>query len=194
MAAKRGRGRPMGRGVPRVEPDGQVRKSQMVSTYGPGALVDLLDDAVLVSGLDFWKFSTAAGAKVIQEPRLRDDLAERLRRANRPELSIDKAFVEPPAGVHRESERAHGVPVLEFPRHFVCQNADCRALTRADGLPERKGKRYVHDCGRGGKPAPCVPVRFVAACKRGHVDEFPWKNFVHAMRWRHVRGASLTAS
>ena len=35
---------------PRVQqqPDGTVRQSQMVTTFGPGAMVDLLTDAVLV--------------------------------------------------------------------------------------------------------------------------------------------------
>ena len=37
-----------------VKPAGQIRQSQIVSTYGPGALVDLPDYAVLVAGLENW--------------------------------------------------------------------------------------------------------------------------------------------
>ena len=31
------------------------------------------------------------------------------------------------------------------------------------------------------KASDCVPVRFVATCKDGHLDEFPWKWFVHGV-------------
>jgi hypothetical protein len=38
------------------QPDGKVRLSQMVMGYGPGAMVDLLDHAVLIGGLEFWHY------------------------------------------------------------------------------------------------------------------------------------------
>ena len=31
-----------------------MRQSQVITTYGPGALVDLPDRSVIVGGLDFW--------------------------------------------------------------------------------------------------------------------------------------------
>lgn len=38
------------------QPDGEVRESQVVTPYGPGAMVDLIDHAVLIGGLDFWSY------------------------------------------------------------------------------------------------------------------------------------------
>jgi hypothetical protein len=38
------------------QPDGRVRRSQAVTTFGPGSMVDLLDQAVLIGGLDFWGY------------------------------------------------------------------------------------------------------------------------------------------
>ena len=78
---------------------------------------------------------------------------------------------------------SHGVG--EVP--LVCQNVGCRSLQRKDGL-ELKSHRYWHQCSRD-KKSECVPVRFVSACKRGHVDEFPWITFVHA-----IAGISRCAS
>lgn len=43
------------------EPDGKVRQSQALTNYGPGAMVDLLHDAVLVGGLEFWGSKSFAG-------------------------------------------------------------------------------------------------------------------------------------
>ena len=51
-------------------PAGKIRQSQVVTTFGPGAMVDLLDKAVLIGGLDFWRYGNAAASSVISEPRL----------------------------------------------------------------------------------------------------------------------------
>jgi hypothetical protein len=163
---------------PRVQqqPDGSIRQGQVVTTFGPGATLDLLTDAVLVGGLDFWSYDRAFAPPHIPEPRLRDSIVERFHQLGR-ELSLDNPFRGPPAGNDREPSKFAGVQVLEFPHWFVCQNPRCRALQRKDGL-EFKGRRYWHQCDRE-KKAECVPVRFVSACTRGHIDEFHWIAFVH---------------
>ncbi|HRI70453.1 MAG TPA: DUF1998 domain-containing protein, partial [Polyangium sp.] len=58
---------------------------------------------------------------------------------------------------------------------FVCQQ--CRALIQSKNL-EREKHRYVHRCSNT-QSGYNVPVRFVAACRRGHLQEFPWNWFVH---------------
>ena len=160
-----------------MPPQGTIRRSQMVTTYGPGSMIDLVDQAALVGGLDFWSYNRKKGDPVIVEPRLREALAERFRAAGR-ELSVDKAFREPPIGDDREPVRYAGVQVLEFPQWFVCQNPSCRALMLKSGL-ELKKERYWHACGRGSRVHECVPVRFLGACRRGHCEEYPWIQFAH---------------
>jgi hypothetical protein len=68
---------------------------------------------------------------------------------------------------------------LEFPRWFVCQG--CRRLARAAEQFENKNGRYRHECSKN-RFASAVPVRFVAACKRGHLSDFPWVSFAHMDR------------
>jgi hypothetical protein len=79
-----------------------------------------------------------------------------------------------------------GVPVAPFPRWQVCPY--CRLLAPIQsGLfelrldPYRKDKsRYVHRiCKKPGKPPTVVPARFLVACEHGHLDDFPWVEFVH---------------
>jgi hypothetical protein len=171
-----------------LRPEGQVRQSQIITAYGAGALIDLVDQAVLVGGLDFWTYGSAKGVPIIQEPRLRDALAESFRRAGR-ELSLENAFREPPAGDARQPSRAVGIQVLEMPRWFVCQNPRCRALVRSDGL-DLKGGRYRHQCEQK-KATESVPVRFVGACRRGHLQEFPWIYFAHRHAERQCPAPSL---
>ena len=45
---------------------GELRQSQVVNTFGPGAMLDLPRHSVLVGGLDFW---LGAGDEIV-EPRL----------------------------------------------------------------------------------------------------------------------------
>ena len=104
----------------RIPPDGTVRQGQLITTFGPGALMDLVDHAVLVGGLDFWNYDKAKGVPVIHEPRLRDAIARRLEGTER-KLSVDRAFRAAPIGDDREPTKYAGVQVLEFPRWMVCQ-------------------------------------------------------------------------
>ena len=174
-----------------LRPAGQIRRSQVVTTFGPGAMVDLIDHAVLVGGLDFWHYDSAAsGVKVLHEPRLRDRIVQM-----GIQLSQERAFREPPAGDDHQPSWNVGIEVLEFPAWFVCQNPDCRALRHKRAL-EMKSGRYYHEC-PDGKRSECVPVRFVAACRKGHIEDFPWVSFVHdygpscsAPRLRLIEGAT----
>lgn len=35
----------------------QIRSSQVLMGYGPGAMVDLPDDSVIIAGLDTWRYN-----------------------------------------------------------------------------------------------------------------------------------------
>lgn len=151
------------------QPEGKVRRSQMLTTYGPGALVDLLDFAVIINGLDFWRYGYQ-GIEVVEEARLRDRVAVRLKNAGQ-SLANDSAFRLPPGGDDSDPSPAHGVSARLFPRWFVCKK--CRGLTRYQSLDYKRG-RFLHDCGSA-----CVPVRFVQACPAGHIDDLNWIGLVH---------------
>ena len=158
-------------------PDGRVRLSQMVTTFGPGSMVDLLDHAVLVGGLDFWRYDKFKDGGFIDEPRLRDAVALRME-AMGINLSLDKAFRLPPAGDEDAAGKHNGIAVAEFPTWVVCQH--CRALTQMHNLEVHKQtKRYLHRCSNS-VVSPCVPARFVVTCQKGHLAEFPWGWFVHS--------------
>lgn len=158
-----------------VRPDGTLRRSQVVTAYGPGAMVDLVGDAVLIGGLEHWE---GPKMEVISEPRLCASINARRRKAQRAEINTAAAFKSAPVGDDQQPSRANGIRAVEFPAWFVCQNPRCRALVHAWNGLERKGDHYVHHCDDR-KASITVPVRFVAACPRGHIEEFPWIKFVH---------------
>ncbi|MCU0691540.1 MAG: hypothetical protein MUF54_09075, partial [Polyangiaceae bacterium] len=169
----KGKGAPSGNRQP---PDGGVRQSQTILTYGPGAMVDLLNDAVLVGGLDFWCYKGEEALYGFDEPRLRRHLRKRPGGLNE-----EAAFRLPPEADEHDPTRWRGIQVLEFPRWFVCQNPDCRRLACLGGPgSDMKDDRYIHRCLPDPKKyAFFTPVRFVVACVNGHIDDFPWGRFVH---------------
>jgi len=160
-------------------PDGQIRQSQLVTTFGPGAMVDLVDRAVVIGGLEHWGYGKN-GYVALDDPRLRRSLVPRLKALD-PDLDLAREgyFRMAPEGDARDPWPNVGVRALEFPRWFVCHS--CRRLARAAEAFENKSGRYRHQCAKN-KVSSAVPVRFVAACKRGHLSDFPWSSFAHQDR------------
>jgi hypothetical protein len=71
----------------------QLRSSQVVTTFGPGAMVDLPESSVIISGLDHWKYDLAnLPFVVVEESRLSTKLAKIL---NQPTVQLR---LPPPAG------------------------------------------------------------------------------------------------
>lgn len=161
------------------DPDGELRQSQLVTTFGPGAMVDLVDRAVLIGGLEHWGWGRNTYV-ALDDPRLRRSLLPRLKALD-PDLDLAPTgyFRMPPAGDARDPFPGVGVRALEFPRWFVCRK--CRRLARAAEQFELKKERYRHACGKN-KWSSAVPVRFVASCQRGHLSDFPWIAFAHMDR------------
>ena len=57
-------------------PHGTIRQSQLITTYGPGAMVDLPRHSVVVGGLDDWNFGDQR--RTIAEDRLVQKIEELL--------------------------------------------------------------------------------------------------------------------
>lgn len=174
MIPKRG-----SRKTQQARPDGQVRLSQLATTFGPGSMVDLIDRAVVIGGLEHWHWPDGK-FESLDDARLRRSLLPRLK-ALHPELDLAQQdyFRRAPECDHRDPDPRVGVRAIEFPRWFVCQG--CRRLTRAPEGLEVKKNGYEHAC-RANKTARAIPVRFVIACRRGHLTDFPWRAFAHTNR------------
>jgi len=159
---------------------GQVRPSQLLWTYGPGALVDLPNLSVVTMGLDRWDVNQCLP---VEEARL---LAA-VRRVLGPQVERLRVppFVREEGANPMSAEGKIGVPVRPFPRWLRC--VKCGLLAEYDsGLFDIKPYPYrpeqthfVHSNCEKGKNADAVPARFLLACRNGHLDDFPWHWFVH---------------
>lgn len=164
---------------------GELRPNQLLHTFGVGSVADLPNLSVIVLGLEEWQLDNAA---LLTEERLlaavRDVLGQQV-----------GALYTPPYIPEDRDPFAQwarvGVPVGLFPRWLRCPHTRCNRLAPVgSGLfelvrdpyhPEKV--RYVHSCrGQGGRRPVAVPARFLLACPAGHLDDFPWIEYVHRGR------------
>ncbi len=142
---------------------GTLRQSQVITTYGPGALIDLPKHSAIVGGLETWP----KGLEEILEPRLSSWL-QRMTNVPTPRLYA------PPPEPQEPWATARDIGAWRFPEWFVVQEA----IGEGRGQRRRLVHRKALEQGRyDGKPV--VPTRFVRACPRGHVDDLDWYGFVH---------------
>jgi len=145
--------------------DATVRRSQAVTTYGVGAMIATRDESVMVAGIDFWPVTVPD----LQEPRLERRLQV-------------SGFVQPPAG-----DDAPGLPVVRFPLYQSCP--ECHTLGRHWELADGTGTT-CRECASN-----LVPSRFVVACAHGHIDDFPFMQWVHAgAEWSKSCTLKITTS
>ncbi len=177
---------------------GTARTSHLLYAAGVGAVVDLPGMSVVVQGLDSWDYS-AVVINSITEQRLlrgvRGVLGQQVEQLRTPPWLPN----EPgdPAG---PASRV-GVPVLPFPQWLRCTACERLGPIQEEGQiwrfenrnPRRSDlARFVHaQCTKRNEPV-AVPARFVIACPEGHLDEFPWVQFVHRGRACTVGPGRLT--
>lgn len=149
---------------------GEIRQSQLISTFGPGSMVDLPNHAALIGGLDHWTPPTPD--REIFEERLATKIAHLL---ELPAIRMYRPPVDPPDAVTPQA----GIRAWLFPEWFVVQRewnyngARSRRLVSYRALD--KGKYPDRDRTR----QKVVPVRFVQACPNGHISDIDWPRFAH---------------
>ncbi len=154
---------------------GKVRRSQGVFTYGIGAIVDLKNGSFMPLGtkhMDYqWRGldAEAKEAITIREPRLQKLLGVR-------------GFRTLPAPSDRELgqfdarvKQHWSAPCVRFPRWLECPHCNRLSQVAQPFELQPDGQVRCQACDRH-----VNPVRFVVACKRGHINDFPWLHWAHS--------------
>lgn len=144
---------------------GKLRPTQVVTQHGPGAIVDLPELSVIVASIDSWY---PTGADRVSEPRLEAF------------LKVDHLYRPPLPGAGSFG----GVPSWVFPDWLVCPMPKCRRLAPSGEFTWVGGNVHEFRCPRNDrhgdrKQVPVFPARFMVACPTGHLDDFPWRAWVH---------------
>ena len=168
----------------RRRPTGELRSTQILTTYGPGSMVDLPNHAVLIGGLEYWEPKDAL--KRVYEPRLAAHLQKSLR--------VPKVLLKtPPQEGDSDRGPQSGITAFQFPTWFLGQvdmtwKAPDGRTYRTRPLIPWVGliKRKYEDLNK--KKHPVVPVRFVQACVNGHISDVDWYAFVRNDRQADWKG------
>mgnify|MGYP000234333174 CR=1 FL=1 len=175
---------------------GQIRPSHLMTSAGIGAVVDLPALSVIVRGLDSWPPEHQVA---VPEPRLLDEV----RRVLGPQVrSLRSAPYDPDA----DPWSRIGVPVQPFPGWVRCPACFRLGLLDGDAFkvhhrwasrPDLAKVVHAQGCGRQqtrreGNRRACIPARFVVACEQGHLDDFPYVEYVHRGGAMACDGPQLT--
>ncbi len=134
---------------------GELRPNQIITTFGPGSIVDAVKDSVTVLDINYWK---EKGTKII-DGRLASY------------LGVDYFYMP-------RTSYSGDVPVISFPYMHVCSNSKCgRIFDIRDDFNLDKYLKFGSTCPDCGWKA--YPSRFITVCEDGHMDDFPWSWWAH---------------
>jgi hypothetical protein len=173
-----------------------IRKSQIISLFGVGSLYLFKNqwsklgdqDSLMLAGLDEWEKmfmnNTPPDGWKIFEPRLQARLNK-------------EYFLEPPdfrQYSYEDGMKGKLLPYVRFPRWHYCHQCNLMHESslfstdapRCNPKKDKNGKllheKHFKSCSKNDeiwKKKFLIPVRFMVICESGHIDDFPFINWVH---------------
>lgn len=151
---------------------GEVRPGQLITTFGPGALLDSVNDSLMVLDIKYW-----------------DNAKEKIFDKRLSQFLKKSYFKKIPA------KGKGDLPSIPFPYYHICSNNNCRRLF--DLRDKFHLETYLDE---GPKCPDCewksYPARFVVSCRENnHLDDFPWRWWAHGRQETSCKGKlSMTSS
>lgn len=153
-----------------------IRRSQLITPFGVGAMVDFpRDESLMVAGLDAWPFAKEVCPPewLVSEERLRARLGVQAFR-------LPPEHRDPTPGVRFANL---DIPTVRFPRWHYCHRCGGMEYLPLYGSRQRCAGRPYAGMNCAAKPIKArpflIPVRIVAVCDAGHIDDFPFLEWVH---------------
>lgn len=154
-----------------------VRRGQLIAPFGVGALITNQDSTSMVCGaLDHW-----------YDPDDIEDITDFVRKEDwrlLARLGLEEVRLPPDYREnHFNSSRDEGknfnltIDAYRFPRWHVCPI--CRRMRELPLTARSVRCEHCEPKGKYRKPPEMYQVRFVAVCDHGHLQDFPWREWVH---------------
>ena len=163
--------------------DRKIRQGQIINTFSIGQIVPFPNNEnLMLCGMEQWdrvlENRKSQGVN-IEESEFKITDAKRLQRL----LNV-KYFKKPfPFKSNRESSivnREIHLPAVRFPGWHYCTNSNCRRMQFL-GITFQDDELSCTMCNPSLKPFQkrLIPVRFVAVCNHGHIQDVPFDEWVH---------------
>jgi len=146
----------------------EIRIGQLITPFGPGSLyTDKNGSPLVIAGLDFWfrREDQDQGFLPEDEGRTREDFY-----FDEPRLArlLDISEFRKPPDFRSQSgvpNRGLTIPVHRFPTWYKDKKTSKMRTFRPDQRRLEKGKSFQ-------------AIRFISVCAAGHLNEFPWKEWI----------------
>ena len=143
---------------------GSVRKTQLITTFGIGSIVDFKDDTVVIASTDSWDWNV----NNIQEIEKRKIFNENLSA-----ITGADHFLSPKTTSKTNSfSKPKDVLSYIFPEMLHCSKCGLIFNINELNIKER------HTCPRC--KGSLTASRFIIVCQNGHMDDFPYDWWVHS--------------
>ena len=151
-----------------------IRRGQLIAPFGVGALVDFRgDESLMTAGLDEWPFAKDECPRdwLVREERLQA-------RLDVTHFRLPPEYREPGPDIQLANQY---IPFVRCPRWHYCprrgamehlplfgsrEKCPCRPGLDCESLPERRRPWLI-------------PSRFIAVCPKGHIEDFPFMEWIH---------------
>ncbi|WP_168188635.1 DUF1998 domain-containing protein [Thermoflavimicrobium daqui] len=164
----------------------KVRRSQLISPWGVGQMINFRsDESLMVCGLDAWEREYKLGGEIkefkINEERLQKRLGVKHFRLP-PDYRVE--------GAQDGKNKRLMIPSIRFPLwHFCPRCGDMEKLSIYSEKTKCKGREFKRKKSEDNS-IPCrnmnersrrhlIPIRFIAVCEHGHIEDFPFMEWVH---------------
>ena len=158
-----------------------VRSSQLLSPFGVGQIVNFPKElSLMVCGLNLWDEKIKQG----EINRGIDSIDKRELHFSEPRLEkvLDVEYFVKPFEYKTAGNKNNylEIPAVRFPGWHYCTNHKCGRMTLVP-LSQADEKIECISCwdGKSKYKWKMNPVRFVAACPKGHIQDVPFKEWVH---------------
>jgi hypothetical protein len=157
-----------------------IRRSQLISPWGVGQMINFpKDESLMVLGLDMWEEKFRTISELDEFKVTEERLAKRL---GVKEFRLPPDFRDPGQGVTNPSLK---IPFIRFPRWHYCTR--CGHMEKVSIYDSHKPTCTGVSFGSGRscseiaekKRQRLIPVRFIAICPQGHIEDFPFMEWVH---------------
>ncbi len=154
--------------------DSNIRTGQLITPFGIGQIVTFPEEvSVIISGLDLWDKNleerrTSGGHEAVNLEQLKIH-EERLQKL----LNVEYLLKPFPYTEKSFANNYLKVPAVRFPSWHHCVNPQCGRMKKIE-LSTHDTHIKCPDC-----DSKMIPVRFVAVCQNGHIQDVPFKEWVH---------------
>ncbi len=142
---------------------GSIRKTQLITTFGVGAIVDFKEDTVVIASTDDWDYSPNDPDEVENRKLFNENLSV---------ITGAEYFLMPRTRKGPNSfSKEKNIPSYIFPEKLHCSRCGNIYDFRELGTKER------HKCPKCSNELNAS--RFIVVCAKGHMDDFPYDWWVH---------------